>query len=64
MHLCAPHANAYRAVAHPADPGTQEVFQMLDTIPDKENRVIGVITKCDRKQEGAETWVIATSTKF
>lgn len=57
-------ADPCRAVAHTADPGTQEVFQMLDTIPDKENRVIGVITKCDRKQEGAETWVIAHSARF
>jgi hypothetical protein len=43
-------------VAHPADPETQEVFQMIKNIPNKENRVIGVITKCDRKQEGAENW--------
>ena len=44
-------------MAHPADPGTQEVFQWIKKIPDRENRVIGVITKCDRKQEGAENWV-------
>ena len=47
----------HSAVAHPADPGTQEVFQMIRNIPNKENRVIGVITKCDRKQEGADNWV-------
>jgi hypothetical protein len=47
----------HSAVAHPADPGTQEVFQMIKNIPNKENRVIGVITKCDRKQEGADNWV-------
>lgn len=45
------------AVAHPGDPGTQEVFQILRQIPDREIRVIGAITKCDRKQEGAENWV-------
>jgi len=39
------------------DPDNQEVFQMLNGINDKEHRVIGVITKCDRKQEGAENWV-------
>lgn len=42
---------------HPGDPGTQEVFQILKNIPKKETRVIGAITKCDRKQEGAEDWV-------
>jgi hypothetical protein len=45
------------AIAHPADPGTQELFQILKNIPNKENRVIGAITKCDRKQEDAEDWV-------
>jgi hypothetical protein len=44
-------------VAHPTDPDTQEVFRMIENIPDKESRVIGVISKCDRKQEGADNWV-------
>ncbi|CZR60452.1 related to Mx2 protein (GTPase protein) [Phialocephala subalpina] len=47
-------------VAHPGDPGTQDVFQKLKNIPDRQNRVIGVITKCDRKQEGAEDWILDT----
>ncbi|KAF8865045.1 P-loop containing nucleoside triphosphate hydrolase protein [Acephala macrosclerotiorum] len=47
-------------VAHPGDPGTQDVFQKLRNIPDRQNRVIGVITKCDRKQEGAEDWILDT----
>ncbi|KAH8602167.1 dynamin GTPase-like protein [Bisporella sp. PMI_857] len=48
------------AVAHPADPGTQEVFQILKNFPKKEARVIGVITKCDRKQEDADQWIFDT----
>lgn len=47
----------YRAVVQPIDRGLQEVFQLLKNIPNRENRVIGVITKADRKQEGADDWV-------
>jgi hypothetical protein len=44
-------------VAHLADPETQDVFQIRKTVEKKESRVIGVITKCDRKQRSAENWV-------
>jgi hypothetical protein len=44
-------------MAQPKDPDTQEVFGMIGDIPDKESRVIGVIAKCDQKQEGADNWV-------
>ena len=46
-----------RAVAVPSDPDIQEVLQIMKNIPDRENRVIGVMNKCDRKQEGADNWV-------
>lgn len=45
------------AVVVPDDPDTQEVLQIIRNIPDKENRVIGVMNKCDRRQEGADHWV-------
>jgi hypothetical protein len=53
-----------RSVAHPIDPDTQEVFHKVKNITSKENRVIGVITKCDRKQEGAEEWVSLRETSL
>ena len=34
---------------------------MLSDLPDKESRMVGVINKCDRKQENAENWVWAAS---
>ncbi|PVH84542.1 P-loop containing nucleoside triphosphate hydrolase protein [Cadophora sp. DSE1049] len=46
------------AVAVPLDPDTQEVLQIIRDIPDRENRVIGVINKCDRRQDGADHWIL------
>jgi len=39
----------------------QEILTMLSDLPDKESRMVGVINKCDRKQENAENWVWAAS---
>ncbi|KAH7356790.1 P-loop containing nucleoside triphosphate hydrolase protein [Rhexocercosporidium sp. MPI-PUGE-AT-0058] len=46
------------AIAVPLDPDTQEVFQIIRNVPDRETRVIGVINKCDRRQEGADHWIL------
>jgi hypothetical protein len=35
----------------------QEIFQMLNGLPDEESRVIGVINKCDTKQKKSHDWV-------
>lgn len=36
----------------------QEIFQMLNGMPNEESRVIGVINKCDTKQKQSHDWVI------
>ena len=41
----------------PEDPDTQEVLQKIRSIPNKEDRVIGVMNKCDRRQDCADYWV-------
>ncbi|KAG4440041.1 hypothetical protein IFR05_004491 [Cadophora sp. M221] len=46
------------AVAVPSDPDIQEVLQIIRAIPDREDRAIGVINKCDRRQEGADHWIL------
>jgi hypothetical protein len=32
-------------------------FNMLKDFPDKETRVVGVICKCDRKEDKSSEWV-------
>lgn len=49
--------NNYRAVAHPANVETQDIFEIIATIQNWKNRVIGVITKCDKIEEGGDDWV-------
>jgi len=46
-----------RAVVVPEDPDTQEVLQIIRSIPNKEDRVIGVMNKCDKRQDCADYWV-------
>ncbi|KAN0092307.1 P-loop containing nucleoside triphosphate hydrolase protein [Hyaloscypha variabilis] len=38
-------------------PDRQQIYQMLDQVKDQENRVIGVVNKCDRKQAQSDAWV-------
>ncbi|KAG4033847.1 hypothetical protein MFRU_004g03470 [Monilinia fructicola] len=45
------------AVAHPANVETQDIFEIIATIQNWKNRVIGVITKCDKIEEGGDDWV-------
>jgi len=40
----------------------QESFPLLKKLPDRETRVIGVINKCDTKQEKSHEWVCSCST--
>ncbi|KFY83544.1 hypothetical protein V498_07992 [Pseudogymnoascus sp. VKM F-4517 (FW-2822)] len=44
-------------VINVVNPERQEIFQMLRDMPDKESRVIGVINKCDTKQNQLDDWV-------
>ncbi|KFY11918.1 hypothetical protein V491_06997 [Pseudogymnoascus sp. VKM F-3775] len=39
------------------DADRQEIFHMLNDMPDEESRVIGVINKCDTKQKLSDDWV-------
>ncbi|KAI9647787.1 hypothetical protein NHQ30_004175 [Ciborinia camelliae] len=45
------------AVAHPANVETQDIFQIIGKIADWKNRVIGVITKCDKVEADGDDWV-------
>ena len=54
----------YRAVIDPTDYQRHTIFSLMQDIPDLLGRLIGIITKCDMKQEGSDTWVgriLATS---
>ncbi|KAM3148273.1 hypothetical protein ABEW05_011514 [Botrytis cinerea] len=45
------------AVAHPANVETQDMFQIIKDIDNWKNRVIGVITKCDKIEPEGDDWV-------
>ncbi|TGO47263.1 hypothetical protein BCON_0286g00060 [Botryotinia convoluta] len=45
------------AVAHPANVETQDMFQIIKDIENWKNRVIGVITKCDKIEPEGDDWV-------
>ncbi|KAF7954506.1 hypothetical protein EAE96_005627 [Botrytis aclada] len=45
------------AVAHPANVETQDMFQIIKNIDNWKNRVIGVITKCDKIEPEGDDWV-------
>ncbi|KAJ8067433.1 hypothetical protein OCU04_004779 [Sclerotinia nivalis] len=45
------------AVAHPANVETQDVFQLIAKIDHWKDRVIGVITKCDKVEVDRDDWV-------
>ncbi|KAM0317738.1 hypothetical protein ACHAO8_002291 [Botrytis cinerea] len=44
------------AVAHPANVETQDMFQIIKDIDNWKNRVIGVITKCDKIEPEGDDW--------
>ncbi|THV45984.1 hypothetical protein BGAL_0430g00090 [Botrytis galanthina] len=48
---------SYKAVAHPANVETQDMFQIIKSIDNWKNRVIGVITKCDKIEPEGDDWV-------
>ncbi|KAF7861493.1 hypothetical protein EAF04_008056 [Stromatinia cepivora] len=45
------------AVAHPANVETQDIFQLIAKIDEWKDRVIGVITKCDKIEVDGDDWV-------
>ncbi|CAD6444695.1 efc73118-0493-4721-8e7d-af57daba8c5e [Sclerotinia trifoliorum] len=45
------------AVAHPANVETQDIFQLIAKIDGWKDRVIGVITKCDKIEVDGDDWV-------
>ncbi|MCJ1391381.1 hypothetical protein MMC18_004245 [Xylographa bjoerkii] len=45
------------AVIDPADYQRHRIFSLIEHIPRLNERLIGIITKCDMKQEGSDTWI-------
>ncbi|APA11567.1 hypothetical protein sscle_08g063370 [Sclerotinia sclerotiorum 1980 UF-70] len=45
------------AVAHPANVETQDIFELIAKIDGWKDRVIGVITKCDKIEVDGDDWV-------
>ncbi|MCJ1384495.1 hypothetical protein MMC17_007612 [Xylographa soralifera] len=45
------------AVIDPADYQRHRIFSLIEHIPRLNKRLIGIITKCDMKQEGSDTWI-------
>ncbi|MCJ1320535.1 hypothetical protein MMC15_005875 [Xylographa vitiligo] len=45
------------AVIDPADYQRHRIFSLIEHIPRLNERMIGIITKCDMKQEGSDTWI-------
>lgn len=41
-----------------------KTFELIEDILGLESRCIGVLTKCDRKQEGSDDWVCITARAF
>lgn len=53
----------FRVVIDLVDLERHEIFDVLSELPDKESRVIGVINKCDTKQQKSSDWVEIPLTK-
>jgi hypothetical protein len=41
-----------------------KTFELIEDVPGLESRCIGVLTKCDRKQEGSDDWVCIAALPF
>ncbi|EFR05474.1 hypothetical protein MGYG_08487 [Nannizzia gypsea CBS 118893] len=50
--------NIVIVVADPVDVERQRIFRLIEEIPGLQERSIGVLTKCDRKQETSDKWMI------
>lgn len=48
---------AFRVVIDNVDVERHKIFELIEDIPGLEGRCIGVLTKCDRKQEDSDDWV-------
>ncbi len=59
--LCKTNTNKVRQVIDVVDKERQENFPLLEKLPDRETRVIGVINKCDTKQKKSHEWVCSCS---
>jgi hypothetical protein len=53
-----------RVVIDDVDVGRLRIFELIEDLPGVESRCIGVLTKCDRKQEGSDEWVYITARPF
>jgi hypothetical protein len=55
------YAEKLSVVVDIVDMERQAIFNMINELPNRESRVIGVITKCDRKEENAAKWVCSAT---
>ncbi|KAH1500036.1 hypothetical protein KXV92_003691 [Aspergillus fumigatus] len=50
--------NIVLVVIDNVDVERHKTFELIEDIPGLESRCIGVLTKCDRKQEGSDDWMV------
>ncbi|KAF7176470.1 hypothetical protein CNMCM7691_002788 [Aspergillus felis] len=50
--------NIILAVVDDVDVERQRIFDLIEDLPGLQSRCIGVLTKCDRKQEGSDDWMV------
>ncbi|GFF56717.1 interferon-induced GTP-binding protein Mx [Aspergillus udagawae] len=50
--------NIVLVVIDDVDVERHKIFELVEDLPGLESRCIGVLTKCDRKQEGSDDWMV------
>ncbi|KAL4891933.1 P-loop containing nucleoside triphosphate hydrolase protein [Aspergillus ambiguus] len=50
--------NIVLVVVDDSDAERHNTFDLIEDVPGSESRCIGVLTKCDRKQEGSDDWMV------
>jgi GTPase SAR1 family protein len=50
--------NIVLVVVDNVDVERHKTFELIEDVPGLESRCIGVLTKCDRKQEGSDDWMV------